>query len=351
MFCFPSFRSAAARSSSRVFAGCIVLAVVCGCGPKKAPIQQKPEVDPSTLFLEPVPTATATLTLKAPERTWSGPTRIQVSESRKPWKIEMEDFETADPIEVCISSLDPLTFCAAPEAKSDAGTVTLADDQLSLTLERVGYDDKTRSIVVRADLSPEPKAPPADWLASGTRLYFGRAFDAKPITLTVPMALNVRLGSASDGSRVFTWTADIDVLDEVEISGQSTRTGRRMVPTAAVNEASRHSDAFFKGESIADNTGSLFLSRKTLADAIRYGGAAFHDEELSAEGVLVVTGKTSVTVQADDGLWKIPAVVAVVNGGEGVYIVADDPENPLILSAIRPGYRVRLMAVGRPPSE
>jgi hypothetical protein len=55
-----------------------------------------------------------------------------------------------------------------------------------------------------------------------------------------------------------------------------------------------------------------------------------------------------VTVQAGDTLWDIPAVVAAVNGGEGVYVVADDPENPLILSAARPGYQIRLMAIGTP---
>ena len=327
--------------------GAGLLVGLSGC-PKKSPIQQKPEVDPSTLFLEPVPEITASLSIVGTDRTWSGPTRITLDPKARPLRIDLEDFEQALPVEICVEKVEPLTFCSAMEAMSDQGKLTLTDDRLEVELQRVGYDEVTRKYQLQADLSPEATPPPDDWLAPGTRLYFGRAFDYKPVTRTVPMALNVRLGSASDGGRVMSWTADVDVLAETEMTGQTTRSGRRLVSAAVVEAATLHSDAFLSSESVNDDTGSLFLSRKTLADAIRYGGAAFHDTELSSEGVIVVTGRTSVTVQVDDGLWTSPAVVAAVNCGEGVYVVADDPDDPLILSASRPGYQIRLMAIGTP---
>lgn len=336
---FPHLRPAALVLCGAVF--------WMGC-PKKTPVQQKPEVDPSTLFLEPVPAVTGMLTVKGEDRTWTGPTRVRVSDTRKPWKVELEDFDKALPYEFCIESTEPVAFCQAAEAVKDDGTVVVDGNRLEVALARVGYDEKVRNIELTADLAPVPVLRPDDWLASGTTLYFGRAFDHKPITKTVPMALNVRMGTASDGGRVLSWSADIDVLDETEITGATTRSGRLLLSSAVVESSSRHSDAFATGEAVKADAGSLFLSHKTIADAIMFGGAPFHDEELSKEGVLVITGKTTVRVQVDGSLWDIPAVVAVVNGGEGVYVVADDPENPLILSATRPGYRIRLMALGTP---
>mgnify|MGYP000565805167 CR=1 FL=1 len=335
------------RPAALVLGGALFL---LGC-PKKTPVQQKPEVDPSTLFLEPVPAVTGVLSIEGADRTWSGPTRVMSSDDRKPWKLELEDFDKAAPFEICIESTEPVAFCQAAEAMKDDGSVKLDGDRLTVALAREGYDEKTRKLELHADLSPEAKARPDDWLAPGTMLYFGRAFDHKPITKTVPMALNVRMGSASDGGRVLSWTADIDVLDETEITGASTRSGRLLLSAKVVESSSTHSDAFATGEAVKDDAGSLFLSRKTIADAIMFGGAPLHDLELAKEGVLVVTGKTTVRVQVDDGLWDIPALVAVVNGGEGVYVVADDPDNPLILSATRPGYRIRLMAVGTPSKD
>lgn len=323
---------------------------VSGCGGKKPPIQQKPVVDPDTLFLEPVPAATGVLSIDSDQRTWVGPTRITAPEARAPWRIELEDFGQAEFFEVCVQSIEPTEFCQAPEVMEDAGSVAVDDDRLTMKLRRKGYDDVVRTLELTANLDPEAVAAPSDWLPAGTTLYFGRAFDDKPITKVVPMALNVRLGAASDGGRVLSWTADIDVRDQTELTGETTRSGRRLLSRAVVDGATSHSDAFSQGESVADDAGSLFLSRKLVADAVRYGGAPFHDLETSKSGVLVVTGETEVTVQVDDGLWKIPALVATVNGGEGVYVIAADPEQPLILSAIRPGYRIRLMAIGTPGS-
>jgi len=321
--------------------------LLSGC-PKKNPIQQKPEVDPTTLFLEPVPTMAATMTIDTPERQWSGPTRIQTDLKQVPVRVDLEDFDLAEPVEVCIASFDPPSFCDALDSTNDVGTASLDEQRLELEIERTGYDEQKRQYSLSVNLSPEATAPPDDWLSAGTVLYFGRAFDSNPMTKTVPMGLTVRLGEASDGGRVFRWAADIDKRAEKEVTTATQRKGRRLISASAVESAVRHSDNFLQPEAISDGTGSLFLSRKTLADAIRFGGAAFHDTELSREGVLVVTGRTTVTVQVDDALWTIPAVVAAVNGGEGIYVVADDPEDPLILSATRPGYQIRLMAVGTP---
>ncbi len=329
------------------FLGLWLSTLALGC-PKKDPFQQKPEVDPATLFLEPVPAIVATLTIESPERQWAGPTRIDTNLKAKPLRIELEDFDQAEPVAMCIETIDPASFCQALDASSDAGTVRRTDQRLEVDLHRVGYDEKDRRYELRVNLTPEESAPPEDWLAPGTTLYFGRAFDSKPVTKTIPLGLNVRLGSTSDGGRLFTWTADIDKRAEKEVTTATQRSGRRLLSAGVVESATQHSDAFLSPESMGDATGSLFLSRKTLADAIRYGGAAFHDSELSRAGVLVVTGRTHVTIQAGDGLWRIPAVVAAVNGGEGIYVVADDPEDPLILSASRPGYQIRLMAIGTP---
>lgn len=329
------------------FAGVVAGLVLAGC-PKKTPIQQKPEVDPSTLFLEPVPTMTATLAINAPDRLWSGPTRIATNLKDEPVRIDLEDFDLAEPVEICVASFEPVGFCEALDSMKDTGTVTRTEDRLEATIERTGYDEEQRTYTLKVDLSPEPVSAPEDWLSTGTVLYFGRAFDSNPITKTVPMGLQVHLGAASDGGRVFRWSADIDKRAEKEVTTETQRTGRRLISAEVVESSVQHSDNFIHPESINDDTGSLFLSRKTLADAIRFGGAAFHDKELSREGVIVVTGRTKVTVQADDGLWTIPAVVAAVNGGEGVYVVADDPDDPLILSATRPGYQIRLMAIGTP---
>jgi hypothetical protein len=262
--------------------------------------------------------------------------------------MALEDFDLAEPVEICIESLDPARFCEALDSTGDTGTVQRDGDRLEVDIERTGYDDQKRTYKVSVDLSPEVSPVPENWLPPGTALYFGRAFDSNPLTKTVPMGLTVHLGEASDGGRVFRWTADIDRRSEKEVTTETQRSGRRLLSAGVVEAAVQHSDAFLQPESIDADTGSLFLSRKTLSDAIRYGGVAFHDKELSSEGVLVVTGRTTVTVQVDDGLWSIPAVVAAVNGGEGVYVVADNPEDPLILSAKRPGYQIRLMAIGTP---
>ena len=100
------------RLVPRVSAGLFLVCGLLGC-PKKDPIQQKPEVDPATLFLEPVPEMVATLSIRSPERTWSGPTRIDADLKSKPLQIELEDFDLAELVAICIEKTEPVTFCQA----------------------------------------------------------------------------------------------------------------------------------------------------------------------------------------------------------------------------------------------
>lgn len=325
----------------------LCLALVAGC-PKKQPMQQKPEVDPATLFLEPVPAAVARVRFAGPDYSYVGPARFEREKDGDNWIYIFEDFDRGLPVEVCIENTSPTRFCPAPEAMSDKGSLQAAGDTEELRLERMGYDEQSRSLQAWIDLAPEAVPRPDDWIQTGTVLHFGRAFDDKPVTKTVPMALNVRVGQANDGGRVLTWKADIDVRDQTEITGERTMEGRRLVNGAAVASGTRHTDAFARGEDVSDDATSIFVSRKAVADALRYGGSTFHDLELGDASVLVVTGRTTVDVRADGGLWRIPALVATVGGGKGVYVIADDPDHPLILSATRPGYRIRLMGISSP---
>jgi len=109
----------------------------------------------------------------------------------------------------------------------------------------------------------------------------------------------------------------------------------------------RHADLFQGGEEIADVT-SIFVSRSVRRILTRYGGAPWEDVEVGEEGVLMRQSDVDVVVQADDSLWKLPATVATLHKGEGIYVISKDPDNPLIISAVRPGYRMKLMAIGKP---
>lgn len=343
--CPPRVPGWGAPRRARAPAG-LLCALLVGC-PKGPPVQQKPEVDPATLFLEPVPAATATLARSGPEGASAGPARVELRPG-KPWTVVLEDFDTALPVEICVESEAPARFCKAPEALSDEGQISRDGDRVRVQLARKGYDEQVRQIDATIDLKPVAAPRPDDWVRPGTTLHFGRAFDDKPVTRVVPMALTVRVGGASDGGRVLTWKADLDVNTQTEITGARTIEGRRLLGADAVAAGPRHSDAFTRGEDVAGDVTSLFLSKKTIADARKYGGAPFHDLELGGDGVLVVTGQTVVQVQAGAALWSIPALVCSTRDGEGVYVVADDPENPLVLSASRPGYRTRLMAIAPP---
>ena len=75
-----------------------------------------------------------------------------------------------------------------------------------------------------------------------------------------------------------------------------------------------------------------------------YGGNAFLYHITLAEFEALLDWLSSF----DDALWAIPVVVATAAGGKGVYAVAADAKEPLVVSAVRPGYRMKLMAIGRP---
>ena len=230
----------------------------------------------------------------------------------------------------------------------DTGVIRTDGSQVTYDLVRPVSDTEERNLDLIVDLSPDPTPPPDDWLKPGTVLYYGLSFDEKPITKEVPLALTVRIGAGSDGSRVLTWKADIDPLAEEEYTTERTRTGRKLIPPEVVASGERLDDRFARGEDIPD-ANSLFVSQAQLEGVTRLGGAPVHDEEVGPKGVLVRALTLDVAVQADAEVWSIPAVAAWTAGGSAVYVIAEDPTNPLILSARRPGYIVRLMAIGQPP--
>ena len=230
----------------------------------------------------------------------------------------------------------------------DTGTFERDGDRMTFSFDRSLPTEVPLHLDLLVDPSPERTERPDDWMRPGTTLYYGVAFDDTPITQVVPMALTVRVGAGSDGSRMLSWKADIDQHKQLDVTYDRMKSGRRQVPAQQVEDGVVHSDAFLRGNDIPDAT-SIFVSRKALADLKALGGAAFHDEEVGPRGVLVRQGSLPVTIQADDGLWTIDTVVAFTHGGDGVYVIADDAEHPLLVSAIRPGYRMKLLAIGRPP--
>lgn len=307
-----------------------------------------PSTEAPALFLEPVPAATAQLRVEDPgQPPRSGPARVKLSPG-KPLRIELEDFDTAEYVEICIEAEAPARFCAAADSTGDTGTVRREGSRLLVELERGLPAGGARRIHLSLDTAPAPVAHPSDWLKQGTVLYFGRAFDAKPVTKVVPMALSVRMAEATDGSRVFAWKADLDPERETDALSARTVSGRRIVKPEVAATGVRHSDAFSRGDDVPEGVGSLFLSAATFAQLKKYQGAPFEDAEVPGGTVLVKAGEQRVLVQVNAQLWAVPAIVATLAGGAGVYVIADDPAAPLILSASRPGQQIRLMAIAAP---
>lgn len=320
-----------------------LLALLAGC-PKPAP---GPSLSPETLALPPVPEAVAHVVWVEEGATLRAPARLEVLSERDPTHLRLEDFDRGEVFEVLIESLEPPRFGRAPGASGpDQGTVSRDGSRTALSLQRP-QGSGTAPLTVTIDRTPEPVAPPSAWLRPGTVLFYGLTFDDKPITKVVPLALTVRMGAGSDGSRVLTWKADIDPLAEQQYTTERTRTGRKLIPPEVVQSGVRVDDRFARGEDIPD-ANSLFLSRAQLQGVTQVGGASLQDEEVGAQGVLVRAFDLDVDVQADAGVWRIPSVAAWTAGGEAVYVVARDAEQPLILSARRPGYVVRLLAIGTP---
>lgn len=337
-----------ARPHAPAMALLLVLALGGPAAAKRKPEAAPPPTDPSALFLEPTPPITGTIRVEqAGVPTRSAPVRVKQLRSET-LRLELEDFDKAEVFELCVEEGSPARFCAAADSLGDTGTFTRAGARLRAEVDRERPDGVKQHLSVALNTAPTASPPPAGWLQPGTTLFFGRAYDDKPVTKVVPMALTVRMAEATDGSRVFSWTADIDPQRETEILQQRSVSGRRIVKPQVAASGERHSDAFSLGADVPEEAGSLFLSKAVFANLKKYGGATFADDDVPGGAVLVKSGTIDVTVQVDDELWAIPAVVASLANGAGVYVIADDPEAPLILSAIRPGQRVRLMAMARP---
>ena len=321
-----------------------LLALAMTCAAKK---KAGPSVSVEDAWLHPAPAAVARLSVESAARTWRGPARLAVK-SADPLHWEVEDFDQAGLYEVRMESTAPPRFAQVPGAATpDEGLAVTEGRRTTVTLRRQDAAHGPMKLAIAADLAPVAAPPPADWLRPGTTLYYGLTFDNLPVTKVVPMGLVVRLGAGSDGSRVLTWKVEKDPFRETEITSERVVSGRTLVPPAVVEKGTRLSDRFGRGESVPEAS-SLFLSRAGYAALESMGGTAFHDDEVGPAGVLVRVGPRTAVVQADDALWAIPVVVATAAGGKGVYAVAADAKEPLVVSAVRPGYRMKLMAIGRP---
>ncbi len=314
----------------------------------------KPAAGPGIAFeelsLPPVPASVAHVTWEGGPDGAAGraPAHLEVLQDRGPRHLRLEDRENARVFEVLLEEPgDPARFGQVPGASQpDQGRALVEGNRLSVDLTRNKGHHSERLQIVVVD-APEPTPPPDDWLRPGTVLFYGVTHDNKPITKVVPLALTVRLGVGSDGSRVLTWSADIDPEAEAQFTTARTRTGRNVIAKAIVEDGVRLDDGFVLDEDIPD-ANSLFLSQAQLQGVRQLGGASFHDEALGRSGVLVRAFDLQVDVQADAGMWSVPAVAAWTAGGEAVYVVAQDPTHPLLLSARRPGTTIRLLAIGTP---
>lgn len=321
---------------------------LAGCGEKKPPKAAPVQIDVSSLYLEPVPEVVGRMTVVRPDRTWTGPARISLKSNKSPLKVEAEDLDLAEIYEIQLEAEEPVTYAqVVGTIAADTGTFQRVEDRMEFSLDRSLPTEVPLHLDLVVDPSPDTTPRPDDWMKPGTTLYYGVSFDDTPITQVVPMALTVKVGAGSDGSRMLSWKADIDPHKQLDVTYDRIKSGRRQIPAAQVADGVKHSDAFLRGNDIAEAT-SIFVSKKALADLKGLGGAAFHDEEVGPQGVLVRQAELPVTVQADDGLWTIDTLVAFTHGGKGVYVIADDAENPLLVSATRPGYQMKLLAIGRP---
>jgi len=314
-----------------------------------------PELRVADLGLPAPPTTAAHLEISGGDRSYSGPARLEVV-SAQPLYLRLEDLALAEPLEILVDQRSPVHFGQplGPQF-TDTGTFLETDGRLLFSLtrtwdaasERAGEQDR---IVVVGRLAPKTQKPPRDWLAPGTTLFYGLTWDDKPITKLVPLGLMVTLEAAPDGGRVLAWQADVDPDAEVEDTTQRTRRGRREIPPEVAEAAASYADDFEGGGDVSDHA-SLFVPRQARRTLSSMGVAAWHDSQAPSSGLLQAQGSLSLTIQADDALWSIPATVARVQDSGATYLIADDPHDPLLLYASRPGWSMRLMAIGRPAPE
>lgn len=289
----------------------------------------------------------AHLEIRGDLRSYAGPARLEVK-SEQPLHLLLEDFALAEPLEIVVEQEDPVVF-GQPlgDRFSDSGSFLRLEDRLLISIHRAWADGTTEEIVVVARTAPQPQAAPRDWLAPGTRLFYGLSFDDKPITRLVPMGLMVTIEEAPPGERRLAWQADVDPDAQVDDTSIRTRRGRIHVPADVAESGPAHSDRPAEGDIEADAT-SFFIPRQAARTLATLGAAAWQDRDAPGTGLLEAVGELSVTLQADDVLWVVPARAARVADTGATYVIADDLEDPLLLSAVKPGWRMRLMAVGRP---
>jgi len=328
----------------------LLLGACAGGGPPASPPLDLSSVE---LFLEPPPLATGSMRYVDALRTYDGPVRLEVESADLPIKVHFEDYALAEPFTVELVGDAPPVFGRGPGgAWIDIGEYFREGPRLRFDIERAWLDGRQATLDLSVDLEPKPKDAPADWLAPGTRLYYGLAFDDKPITKVVPMGLIVTMeGAAEEGGWAYSWEGDLDENTRTEVSGQTWQSGRREIAAAQAESGTRHVDRFEENvpAEVFDGATGLLVSRSTVRNLGSYGGAGFDDADLGGSGVLERAGEQEIDVQVDGGIWRLPAWVAAVRGGEGIYVIAKHPEAPLILSASRPGWKMRLMAVSRPP--
>ncbi len=327
-----------------------VLLVIAGLllgGCKKSGGPTATGLDGLALDLPQPPTMAAHLQIEGDLRSYEGPARLEVK-SEAPLHLLLEDLALAEPLEIIVEEGDPVRFGQPMgERFTDSGTFLRQDARLLISLERAWSDGRDERIVVVGSLAPQPQALPRDWMAPGTRLFYGLSYDDKPITRLVPMGLMVTVLPAPEGGRHLSWRADVDPDAQVDDTRVRYRSGELFIPPDVVESGAEHSDRPAEGRTTADAT-SFFVPRQAARTLANLGAAAWRDRDAPGAGLLELAGQVQVTLQADDVLWTVPARVATVKDAGAVYVIADDPRDPLLLSVTRPGWSMKLMAIGRP---
>lgn len=301
------------------------------------------------LGLPPAPTTAARLEIHGDLRDYAGPARLELL-SEAPLHLRLTDLAEAEPTELLVESREPVRFGALPGGRfQDRGSLVSAKGKLLLSVQRAWTDGRSEQIVVVGRLAPRPQSPPRDWLRPGTTLFYGISLDDKPITRHEPLGLMVTIEPAEEGARRLSWQADIDPDSQIEDTTLRRTRGERLVPAAIAERGARHSDhltAPLAGE--AEDSTALFASRQARRTLTSMGAAAWQDRDLPDHHLLRAQGPTRLIVQADDALWEIPATAARTEDGGALYLIAEDAQDPLILYARRPGWTLRLLAIGRP---
>lgn len=328
---------------SRAAALALVLAA-CAGGKAPTPV----DLESLDLFLEPVPQATGLLEYRSPGRTYAGPARVEIT-GTDPLSVEAEDFDEAELLRFTVISEAPPAYRRGPGGEwIDIGGFVRDGDRFRIDVDRAWGDGRQAEVDLAVDMSAEAQPAPTGWLRPGTRLFYGVAFDDKPITRIVPMGVTVTVEEpAEEGGFAFSWRADLDENTRTDVRGRTWQQGRRQVSAEAIQAGIRVADRFDETapDSFFEGASSLVLPLSVARNLETYGGAGFEDADLDNKAVLERLQEREVQLRADGGLWTLPAWVTATSGAEGVYVVLADPELPLLLTASRPGWKLRLMAI------